>query len=434
MEVDVSAVGRLARREGENIMRIEALLRTHAWIIIISIILFCAPAGSLNACTTAVFSGSCTKSGRPILWKNRDTEHDLNQVVYRDDGKYPYVGVVNLGDGAGMEIWAGVNKKGFGIMNSASFNFKGGEESDTEGYLMKLALQSCVTIGDFEAILKSCEGASTVISANFGVFDASGGAACFEVGPHGYKRFDATDNETAPGGYLLRTNYSESGDMEYGYGYLRMEREADLTRKLFKSGGIDCASVLKVLSRDQANAALGSYPAREKTPKARWAFTGDSICRRMTTAAIVLEGVKPGEDPRAAHMWVILGTPVTGIAVPVWPAAGSVPDELAAGKEAAPIAKAAARIRDMLYPETKGSQAHYMDMKAFCAFRDTSLRGFLAEESGIMKETGKVLATWTKAGFPPSSVVRFQKKIAGEVLKTILSARTDVPTTEKTRQ
>jgi len=49
-------------------------------------------------CTTAVFSGAATPDGRPILWKNRDTDTLSNKVVHVDDKPFSYLGVVNAQD------------------------------------------------------------------------------------------------------------------------------------------------------------------------------------------------------------------------------------------------------------------------------------------------------------------------------------------------
>ena len=63
-------------------------------ILIIPFILF-QPA---KACTTAVISGKYTKDGRPLLWKHRDTWALNNSIRQFDDGKYPYMGLVNSKD------------------------------------------------------------------------------------------------------------------------------------------------------------------------------------------------------------------------------------------------------------------------------------------------------------------------------------------------
>ena len=127
---------------------------------------------TLRACTTAVISGQATANGRPLLWKNRDADNKQNQVVYDATGRYPFVGVVNSADPAGLDIWAGINSQGFAIMNSASYNLDKGD-SLAEGQLMRLALQSCATVAEFQALLDKTDGGRDVM-ANFGVIDANG--------------------------------------------------------------------------------------------------------------------------------------------------------------------------------------------------------------------------------------------------------------------
>lgn len=45
------------------------------------------------ACTSAIISGSLTRDGRPILWKNRDTSHLINYVARKEatDSTHAYV-------------------------------------------------------------------------------------------------------------------------------------------------------------------------------------------------------------------------------------------------------------------------------------------------------------------------------------------------------
>ena len=86
---------------------------------------------SQEECTVAVVSGKATIDGRPLLWKNRDTSNLDNEVAYFDDGKYPYIGVINAGDRT--QVWMGVNSAGFCIMNSESQDLEG-DTLDAEGY------------------------------------------------------------------------------------------------------------------------------------------------------------------------------------------------------------------------------------------------------------------------------------------------------------
>ena len=232
--------------------------------IVIALLTSClalpAPA---NACTTAVISGTATADGRPILWKNRDASDLHNQLVACNDGRYRYVGVVNEGDTAGLQIWAGINTQGFAIMNAASYSL---EEGDTtaEGNFMKLALQTCATVADFQALLEKTSPGRD-ISANFGVIDAKGGAAFFETGKKVYTRFDATDPKAAPRGFIVRTNYSESANRDKGSGFLRAERANALFEALLAAGPLTVQRLLVGVCRDIGNARLGDPLGARRT-------------------------------------------------------------------------------------------------------------------------------------------------------------------------
>ena len=151
------------------------------------------------ACTTAIISGKYTADGRPLLYKHRDTGSLQNKLMYFTDGKYSYTGIVNSSDKAGKEVWGGYNSTGFAIMNSASYNLNPDEDGkdELEGVVMKLALQRCSTLADFERLLDSLP-KPMYVSANFGVIDAQGGAAYYETGDYTYKKFDANDTIPPP--------------------------------------------------------------------------------------------------------------------------------------------------------------------------------------------------------------------------------------------
>ncbi len=110
-------------------------------------------------CTTAVISGKYTADGRPILWKHRDSGTDDNKLMYFDDGRYSFVGLVNAED-ASHQVWSGANETGFSIMNSASYNLRQNDTTkirDREGIVMRMALQYCASIQDFENLLDTLQ-------------------------------------------------------------------------------------------------------------------------------------------------------------------------------------------------------------------------------------------------------------------------------------
>ena len=60
------------------------------------------------ACTSAVVSGKVTPDGRPLLWKNRDTDYLRNHVAYIKGEKYNFIADVNSANFPALkEAWMG---------------------------------------------------------------------------------------------------------------------------------------------------------------------------------------------------------------------------------------------------------------------------------------------------------------------------------------
>ncbi len=315
-------------------------------------------------CTTGIFAGESTADGRPMLWKNRDTDQLSNKVVFVEDKPYNYLGVVNAEDTDGRMVWAGVNAVGFAVANSVAYNLpqKSGEQADLEGIIMSDALRTCETLADFERFLGRSLGPDLGSRANFLAMDAKGGAAIFETHNHGFTRVDAS---TSPTHYLANTNFSRSGAADQGAGYLRFDRETALLEAA-KPGTFTPAWVLQTAARDLGHALI-SHPAREdwnKLPADRpvWIHTNYTINRASTANVVVVHGVKPGEDPRRTTMWVALGEPVCSIAVPLWVSAGTPPAATWEGATAALTAESM-RLKDSTtaaeVPRTPGVRRPY---------------------------------------------------------------------------
>jgi hypothetical protein len=288
--------------------------------------LFCwLSVGSAFACTSAVISGKVTPDGRPLLWKNRDSDFLRNQIEYVTGEKYHFLAVVNSADFTRKhEAWMGTNSAGFALMNTQSYNLvkiKAGEErGEANGRVIFRALAICATVEDFCHYLDTIAKPSG-IEANFGVIDAQGGAAMFEVDYDHYVMYDANNPKDAPYGYIARTNFSFAGEVNAGAGYVRyMEAE-----RVFMQGSamrsITPQFIFNELSRSFRNNILdidlrsGDY----NRPKASgWVVDKDFIPRRSTACSVVVQGVKQGENPELTTMWTLLGYPPTGVAVPLW--------------------------------------------------------------------------------------------------------------------
>jgi len=131
------------------------------------------------ACTTFLVSGKYTTDGKPLMFKNRDTDEMQNSLAWFNDGKYKYIGLVDGKKAWKKAVWGGYNETGFAIINTAAYNNNLGDTTkfkDQEGVVMKRALQTCSNLADFEKLLESWPKPMGV-DANFGVIDAFGGAA-----------------------------------------------------------------------------------------------------------------------------------------------------------------------------------------------------------------------------------------------------------------
>ena len=311
-------------------------------------------------CTSAVVSGRVTPDGRPLLWKHRDASDLNNRIVHfeAEGGKLEFVGLVNGVDTMANEVWAGYNTSGFAIMNTASYNLKNDTSSlsDREGVVMKQALGECRTVEDFARLLDSLP-RPIGVEANFGVVDALGGAAYFEVNSYEVFRYDVKDS---PDGYLLRTNYSVSGRPNEGYGYIRYDNAARLFSRAASERSITPEWITGICSRSFYHTLLG----RDFTTDT-WVVDQDFIPRRSTSASVVIEGVKSGESPVFTTMWTMLGYPPCSVVLPVWIGCEyGVPTLLQGSEDSvrSPLCEWSNRLKNKVFSLERGSGPHYLHM------------------------------------------------------------------------
>ncbi len=319
-----------------------------------------------EACTSAIISGKLTKDGRPLMWKNRDTGNLDNCVRHMKGEKYDFIAVTGYGANP-RSVWIGTNSAGFSILNTLSYNLsdpdKNERVSTRNGALMKRALEICGSVEDFRNYLDTLSKPMKV-EANYGVIDALGNGAYFEVDNYRYTMFDVNDSVVAPHGYLVRTNFSFTGLHDKGGGYVRYQ-EAE--RKIFEESATHAITpgwIIGNLSRNFSNPLMGIdlRSGDFNKPKTNgWFVEQDFIARRSTSCAAVIHGVKPGEDPSFTTMWTVIGYPPVTPAIPVWVtgADSKLPRLLSTpypdGRVMSPLCGGASALRDMVYNYRRGS-------------------------------------------------------------------------------
>lgn len=377
-------------------------------------------------CTTAVVSGKYTRDGRPLLWKNRDTQSLNNKMVKFTDGKYLYVGLVNSTDTLNLSIWQGFNSAGFAIMNSASYNLNNPDDTlknkGHEGRVMKEALRTCATIDDFEKLLQGLE-KPTGLEANFGVIDVQGGAAYFEVGDSDYVKIDVNDPRIAPYGYVIRTNYSNTGKMGVGGGYIRFVTADRMMEMAVKEHRLDAKTIVQEGSRNLTHSLthvnLNHYsklPSGHRT----MVWFEDFIPRRSTSSATVVQGVKKGEDPAFTTMWTVLGWPLASVAIPVWLNEKTDLPRIMQYNESlndAPLCHWALRAKQKCYPYQWGtSSKHYMDVNGLINADHTgTLQIILPEEDKIFARAEALLEKWRNGRVSTKEMTDFYAWVDREI-------------------
>lgn len=364
----------------------------------------------LLACTSAVISGKITSDGRPLLWKNRDTDFPQNSVKYFSGGRYPFIAIVNSIEDNPTDVWIGTNSTGFSLMNTQSYNLvdvKDGEErGEANGRVMRRALEVCATVQDFCHFLDTITKPS-LIEANFGVIDAKGGAAMFEVDYYKYVMYDANNPKDAPCGYIARTNFSFSGKVNEGAGYVRFMQEDKLLLPASATGQITPQWIFNELSRSFANPMMGIdlKTGDFNRPKTNgWFVDQDFIARSSTASSVVVQGVKAGENPELTTMWTILGYPPTGVAMPVWlkGADKALPKLMARDdvKKVSLLGNWSVILAGNVFSYTQGMGSNrYMNWeKLYNAERNGYMQLLAPVEEEVFKRTQPLLKEWYKKG------------------------------------
>lgn len=371
-------------------------------------------------CTSAIIYGKAALNGRPLLWKHRDSNANENKLMYFKGAKYDFIGDVNVKDTLANSVWMGSNATGFSIMNTASYNVDtintNNLPRERDGYVMKRALAECATLADFEALLNELVGKWGVAS-NFGVIDAQGGAAYYEVDYKTYKKFDVNDPAIAPDGYLLRTNYSVSGKDLKGQGYIRYETAKEIFSEHFDKNKNICVSfLLKTADRNMLHSLTRDDVYKmdlpqDTTDKKIIAFR-DFIVRYSSISTMVIQGVKPGEDPALTTLWTVLGFPVTTLVTPVWVAAGEKMPSVTIGEKGvtAPINKRSLQLKAKCFPMTYGHGPDYLNVSALLNKKGTGIiQRLFPYEKEIMDKEAALIKSWRTNSFQQKEAIEFYK-------------------------
>jgi ankyrin repeat protein len=369
-----------------------------------------------DGCTIGVASGKATADGRPLLWKNLDESYCPREVIYFGDGRFKNLAMARA---SGSLISAGVNKFGFCVAHALAFDLPGKSKTGPDGCAMlRIALQQCVTVDDFEKLLKQTNVSGRTTICNIGVIDAFGGAAIFETGNYSYTRFDATDPKVAPQGYIIRANFAFTGSGKGDYGRAKYDRANQLWKQAIEKNQLDYRYVLRKVCRDLSNAKKVSYTSLEmevtKDIPLHFLNNQNAISCPGTRSVAVFHGVKPDENPSFTTFWAIMGEPTFCVAVPSWVIADSTASELD-GEQFSPICSATHNLYLANYVTGDDKRRPLLNPEML---PDVWAITYPAEDR-IFDQTDSIMAQWRQNYPIAQQVASFHRSMASEAMDAI---------------
>ena len=385
---------------------------------------------AFNECTIGVFSGSTTEDGRPIIWKNRDVTNGVQKYCYfprRNDSHgttFSFIGNVYSDDT--NRVYMGLNEVGFAIINANSYNLNDslGKGID-DGLIMRLALERCGSLHEFEGLLDETNAEGRKDTWNFGALDAEGNVAMYECANHSYTKFSANDSLQEFPGVVIRATFSLSGGDNHD-GEPRYKRAGFLIKKRLQEQRIDINFILQTLARDLANPLDDPYPlpyngVQNGRPSGFILAEDITINRTISRSCGVIRGVLPGEDPGLSTIYAMIGPPVLSIVYPLWVKAREIPAVLNSGSNVPMYSQILRRIPH-LYPMAHDNR--YLNSQYLMGKDSIGLYSFtLPLEREILFSIEQNLAAWRLESPDPIAVAYVQNSLA----ESIFDAYEDIP-------
>ena len=299
------------------------------------------------ACDIAVVSSEASATGRPFLWKNRDYSSSYREEIVYESAKANDVGPSLRVVGKVMHqtniplVSGGVNDRGFAIVNATVTESPLREIANVNHILLEYALEKCVSLDDFEALLDNWFNCYLfVVCGNFGVIDARGGAAMYEVWSDGTNRlfWEKYDANTAPQGFVVRANshLTQGWVIREGGVTVRYERAQAIFEELVADQLLSPRPVLRKAGKDVAGDCdkfADSCDSCEKYldgegnsgPDPENFCTDDTLSRNTTTSSYVIDGALNASDLPFLTLYCALGEPSYTPVVPYFLLSGKVP-------------------------------------------------------------------------------------------------------------
>ena len=155
-------------------------------------------------------------------------------------------------------------------------------------------------------------------------------------------------------------------------------------------------------------------------------YDQDFIPRKSTTASIVIQGVKKGENPDMVILWTILGYPPVGVAIPMWVKAGEKQPGILLRNDAsnhALLCDYALALKHRIFSIERGNGPKYMN---FTLINNSSGTGYMQQLAKVEKKVflscQKMIEQWRKNGINIQQLAKLNAEIETIVIEAYKTA------------
>jgi len=360
----------------------------------------------------AVIPPVSSYDNRPMLWVNLEGNNKNINLHYFKGQRYDFIGVFEDNDTS--RVFMGMNTTGFALVFTTAFDQSGDSLTDN-GEFTKTALALCGRINDLHELLQNNH-----TKANFGCVDSYGNCAVFETGVNTFNKYNVNDSTDASDGFLVRGNFSFSGEKDITESSWRYHRACELLKNALINHKLNFKYLLQKVARDLKSADLDPYPLpyKQKFRNAPKGFikTNDSINQYRTVVSAVFHGVSKENNTNPALLWIIPGEPVCGVAVPLWPQCSHIPKELT-GKSISNMNKVIQELRNRLYYKKKWPT--FLDSKFLAQGKNSILSKTLKTENEIFLDTDNFSKNFQKRTIDNKEIEKFQKKMIYKAIQIL---------------
>jgi hypothetical protein len=360
----------------------------------------------------AVVSPQVAHDGRPILWQNLDSDEPLVEVSYFAAARYHFIGLVNGGDSS--RVYTGLNTAGFAL----ALSLPAFAEEDTlavdAAQFAKKALGECGKVEDFVRFFAD-SGKTFVAGTSFACMDAYNGSLMIEANG---TQFPAYDPFKSPDGFVVRANFNLSQPHYADEMYWRYHRARELFSRATRDAGLSYNYVIATIARDLAGIdplpVLKPVSAGNRLSEPQRISCRTGINNHRTVSCVVIHGVRPQEKPELATFWVTLGEPLCGVAVPLWPIAGTIPKECRGPKSALNVL-----IRDNERYVYDSKSPDLLNTRALADKQRGLLPYLIRLENDLFQNTDGQLDRWRSQVEYSEDLTKYQKKAAADLGRKI---------------